>query len=80
MPWRCGDDNLARGELTSFRFGPKDWFLICSDGFWGNIAEEKLQLFYDKTNSAAEKLLNEALSNGKPDCDNITFIAFYPNE
>lgn len=79
--YRClGDDNLARGELTSFRFASKDWFLICSDGFWGNIAEEKLHLLYDKTNLTAEKLFNEALSNGAPDCDNITFIALYPNE
>lgn len=71
---------MARGELTSFRFASKDWFLICSDGFWGNIAEEKLHLLYDKTNLTAEKLFNEALSNGTPDCDNITFIALYPNE
>ena len=80
--YRClgSGDNLACGESTSLRFRSKDWFLICSDGFWGNITEEKLSLFYDKSNSTAENLLREALSNGAPDCDNITFIALYPNE
>ena len=38
------------------------------------------RVYYDKTNLTAEKLFNEALSNGAPDCDNITFIALYPNE
>lgn len=79
--YRClGDDDLAHGELTSFSFKAGDWFLICSDGFWGNLSFEKLSSLYDATNISAEKLLQDAFKNGQPNYDNITLILLYQDE
>lgn len=61
-------DNLQKG----------DWFLLCSDGFWGNLSLEDIATLESKSEIQAEELLSKARNIGGNDCDNITFMCIYP--
>jgi len=54
-----------------------DRILLCSDGLWGTVADETITDHMAKhaISDAVPELVEEALRNGGPKCDNVTVIA-----
>ena len=54
-----------------------DRFLLCSDGIWGNLEEERLVqgLAEGELGAAAPRLVEQALLQGGSSCDNATLVA-----
>lgn len=53
---------------------PKDCLLLCSDGLWANIPETSIGLVLTRCNAmeGVPKLIQYALAEGGPKCDNVT--------
>jgi PPM family protein phosphatase len=54
-----------------------DKLLLCSDGLWGSVADAEIvrHLSLKPVSEAAPDLVETALRNGGPNCDNTTVIA-----
>ena len=54
-----------------------DRILLCSDGLWGTVDDEVItrHLTTRAISDAVPELVEEALRNGGPKCDNVTIIA-----
>ncbi|WP_374316732.1 PP2C family serine/threonine-protein phosphatase [Aquabacterium sp.] len=54
-----------------------DRLLLCSDGLWGTVSDETItdHLARHAISDAVPELVEEALRNGGPKCDNVTVIA-----
>lgn len=54
-----------------------DRILLCSDGLWGNLSDETITaaLASDPMDSALESLIELALKQGGPRCDNVSVLA-----
>ncbi|MBC7699114.1 PP2C family serine/threonine-protein phosphatase [Aquabacterium sp.] len=54
-----------------------DRILLCSDGLWGTVDDEVItrHLTTRSISDAVPELVEEALRNGGPKCDNVTIIA-----
>ena len=54
-----------------------DKLLLCSDGLWGSVSDEEIvrHLSSKAVSEAAPDLVETALRNGGPNCDNTTVIA-----
>jgi len=56
---------------------PGDRLLLCSDGLWGTVTDEVIteQLTCKPIADAVPELVEQALRNGGPRCDNVTVLA-----
>lgn len=56
---------------------PGDRLLLCSDGLWGTVSDEIItgQLTSRPIADAVPELVEQALRNGGPRCDNVTVLA-----
>jgi len=56
---------------------PGDRILLCSDGLWGTVADAVIteQLASRPISDAVPELVEQALRNGGPKCDNVTILA-----
>ncbi|MDN3923147.1 PP2C family protein-serine/threonine phosphatase [Roseateles violae] len=56
---------------------PGDRLLLCSDGLWGNLSDDEIvaQLAERTIADAVPELVERALRNGGPRCDNVTVLA-----
>ena len=54
-----------------------DRLLLCSDGLWGNVTDAAIamQLAQRQISDAVPELVEQALRNGGPKCDNVTVIS-----
>ena len=68
-----GNIDLKRCTVEQFSIIPGSAFLLCSDGLWSTVHEEKLCAILSKkipTSSKVNMMINEAIEDGGP--DNIT--------
>ena len=56
---------------------PGDRMMLCSDGLWGNVPDHEItaQLAARPIADAVPELVEQALRNGGPRCDNVTVLA-----
>nr|WP_295081178.1 PP2C family serine/threonine-protein phosphatase [uncultured Roseateles sp.] len=56
---------------------PGDRLMLCSDGLWGTVSDETItiQLATRPVADAVPELVEQALRNGGPRCDNVTVLA-----
>ena len=54
-----------------------DRLLLCSDGLWGTVADAEIvdQLSRNAISDAVPELVEQALRNGGPKCDNVSVLA-----
>ena len=54
-----------------------DRLLLCSDGLWGTVADAEIvsQLARNTISDAVPELVEQALRNGGPKCDNVSVLA-----
>ncbi|MDC8784507.1 PP2C family protein-serine/threonine phosphatase [Roseateles koreensis] len=70
----------GRPMIDSFgplQLEPGDRLMLCSDGLWGTVSDEAitLQLATRSITDAVPELVEHALRNGGPRCDNVTVLA-----
>ena len=74
---RLGGDKDPEPDFNSSTLENDDLFLLCSDGFWQSISNEQtLNMLkdYPVDQDGPEQLVNLALQNGGPNCDNISVV------
>jgi serine/threonine protein phosphatase PrpC len=56
---------------------PGDRLLLCSDGLWGSVTDSVIaeQLAQHAISDAVPELVEQALRNGGPKCDNVSVLA-----
>jgi PPM family protein phosphatase len=56
---------------------PGDRLLLCSDGLWGTVPDEQIidMLAKKAISDAVPDLVEQALRNGGPKCDNVSVMA-----
>jgi len=56
---------------------PGDRLLLCSDGLWGSVSDAVIteQLSRHPISDAVPELVEQALRNGGPKCDNVSVLA-----
>jgi serine/threonine protein phosphatase PrpC len=71
-----GGEPVLRVDIMREQILPADTYLLCSDGLWSEITDEKIKISMQEKdiNSSCEKLVGLALESGGP--DNITAIIF----
>ena len=65
---------VEQGDLALLE--PKDCLLLCSDGLWSNVSETSIGLVLTRCNAmeGVPKLIQYALAEGGPKCDNVTAL------
>ena len=74
---RLGGDKDPEPDFNSSTLENGDIFLLCSDGFWQSIEHEQILSIlkdYPVDQDGPERLVNLALQNGGPNCDNISVM------
>jgi protein phosphatase len=70
LPERYVDDLAAAYGQPSLRLEPGDWLLLCSDGVWGSVEDERISATLRQAAdcpAAVRSLLEQALRAGAPD-------------
>lgn len=70
-----GQGDVLETDIYTFTLNPTDWLMLCSDGLWGVVPDEKIaQIVRDAPalDVACEKLVQAANEAGGP--DNISVI------
>ena len=75
---RCmgGARKLPKISFDEATLQPDDTLLLCSDGLWSTLAEDRLQQIpiYGDLEQAVNRLTDEAQMIGYPHCDNISLV------
>ena len=70
-----GGENELAPMFGASALGARDWFMLCTDGFWSQVRPFEVVRSIEDAGSldeCAERLVALARRRGRSDCDNIT--------